>query len=166
MHRHDERKKIIVEEANALARGYFQVDLMPSTEQPQLRALMKDYLRTRPQLLPVAIGPRRLSTGNPSLLSDSRSTLEIRDQGHQLRMWIGRAALTLLSTLSELRSLTTSRKVLTSFHPSHDHYALSFDPFSSGLFFIGLSDLNAEKEKLAPHLPVSRVRGLYQLSDH
>ena len=116
MHRHDERKKIIVEEANALARGYFQVDLMPSAEQPQLRALMKDYLRTR-------LNSYRLRSDLDAYQLETLHSYQIQDQ-----LWKSvikatnsnvdrRAALTLLSTLSELRSLTTSRKILTSFHP-------------------------------------------------
>ena len=116
MHRHDERKKIIVEEANALARGYFQVDLMPSAEQPQLRALMKDYLRTR-------LNCYRLRSDLEAFQLETLRSYQIQDQ-----LWKSvikatnsnvdrRAALTLLSTLSELRSLTTSRKILTSFHP-------------------------------------------------
>lgn len=116
MHRHDERKKIIVEEANALARGYFQVDLMPSAEQPQLRALMKDYLRTR-------LNCYRLRSDQAAYQLETLHSYQIQDQ-----LWKSvikatnsnvdrRAALMILSTLSELRSLTTSRKVLASFHP-------------------------------------------------
>ena len=116
MHRHDERKKIIVEEANTLARGYFQVDLMPSAEQPQLRALMKDYLRTR-------LNCYRLRSDLAAYQQETLHSYQIQDQ-----LWKSvikatnsnvdrRAALTLLPTLSELRSLTTSRKILTSFHP-------------------------------------------------
>lgn len=116
MHRHDERKKIIVEEANALARGYFQVDLMPSAEQPQLRALMKDYLRAR-------LNCYRLRSDQAAYQLETLHSYQIQDQ-----LWKSvikatnsnvdrRAALMILSTLSELRSLTTSRKVLASFHP-------------------------------------------------
>ncbi len=116
MHRHDERKKIIVEEANALARGYFQVDLMPSAEQPQLRALMKDYLRAR-------LNCYRLRSDLAAYQLETLHSYQIQDQ-----LWKSvikgtnsnvdrRAALMILSTLSELRSLTTSRKVLASFHP-------------------------------------------------
>ena len=116
MHRHDERKKIIVEEANMLARGYFQVDLLPSTEQPQLRALMQEYLRTR-------LNCYRLRSDLAAYQQETLHSYQIQDQ-----LWKSvikatnsnvdrRAALTLLSTLSELRSLTTSRKILTSFHP-------------------------------------------------
>ena len=116
MHRHDERKKIIVEEANALARGYFQVDLMPSAEQPQLRALMKDYLRTR-------LNCYRLRSDLDAYQLETLHSYQIQDQLWQSVIKSSdykvdrRAALTLLSTLSELRSLTTSRKILTSFHP-------------------------------------------------
>ena len=116
MHRHDERKKIIVEEANMLARGYFQVDLLPSTEQPQLRALMQEYLRTR-------LNCYRLRSDLAAYQQETLHSYQIQDQ-----LWKSvikatnsnvdrRAAHTLLSTLSELRSLTTSRKILTSFHP-------------------------------------------------
>ena len=116
MHRHDERKKIIVEEANMLARGYFQVDLLPSTEQPQLRALMQEYLRTR-------LNCYRLRSDLAAYQQETLHSYQIQDQLWKSVIKVTnsnvdrRAALTLLSTLSELRSLTTSRKILTSFHP-------------------------------------------------
>jgi hypothetical protein len=116
MHRHDERRKIIVEEANTLARGYLQVDLMPSVDQPQLRTLMKDYLRSR-------LNCYRVRTDLAAYQLETLHSYQIQDQLWQFVVKSSdfkvdrRAALTLLSTLSELRSLTTSRKVLTSFHP-------------------------------------------------
>ena len=115
-HRHDERKKIIVEEANTLARGYFQVDLLPSTEQPQLRALMQEYLRTRLNCyrLRSDLAAYQLETLHSYQIQDQLWQSVIKSSDYKVDR---RAALTLLSTLSELRSLTTSRKILTSFHP-------------------------------------------------
>lgn len=116
MHRHDERRKIIVEEANTLSRGYLQVDLMPSADQPQLRTLMKDYLRTRLNCyrLRSDLAAYQLETLHSYQIQDQLWQSVIKSSDYKVDR---RAALTLLSTLSELRSLTTSRKVLTSFHP-------------------------------------------------
>jgi hypothetical protein len=99
-----------------LARGYLQVDLMPSADQSQLRTLMKDYLRTR-------LNCYRLRSNLAAYQLETLHSYQIQDQLWQSVIKSNdykvdrRAALTLLSTLSELRSLTTSRKILTNFHP-------------------------------------------------
>ena len=150
MHRHDERKKIIVEEANMLARGYFQVDLLPSTEQPQLRALMQEYLRTR-------LNCYRLRSDLAAYQQETLHSYQIQDQ-----LWKSvikatnsnvdrRAALTLLSTLSELRSLTTSRKILTSFHPPMIRMLFLLTLSLVASFLLGYQ-ISMLKKKSWPHI--------------
>jgi hypothetical protein len=45
--RFDDRRHLIVEEANDIGTAYLRVDLLPSTAQPQLRELMRRYVDTR-----------------------------------------------------------------------------------------------------------------------
>ena len=43
----DARRQLIVQEANAIASAYQRVDLLPSTEQPEVRRLFRQYLDER-----------------------------------------------------------------------------------------------------------------------
>ena len=43
----DARRQLIVNEANAIASAYMRVDLLPNTEQPEVRRLFRDYLDQR-----------------------------------------------------------------------------------------------------------------------
>jgi hypothetical protein len=43
----DARRQLIVNEANAIASAYARIDLLPNTEQPEVRRLFRDYLDQR-----------------------------------------------------------------------------------------------------------------------
>jgi hypothetical protein len=43
----DARRQLIVTEANAIASAYLRVDLLPNTEQPEVRRLFREYLDER-----------------------------------------------------------------------------------------------------------------------
>lgn len=45
--RYDERRKLIIEEANDIGTAYLRVDLLPISEQPALRDLFRQYVRAR-----------------------------------------------------------------------------------------------------------------------
>src|SRR6185436_12430539 len=45
--RFDERRHLIVEEANAIGTAYLRLDLLPAEEQPPLRDLFRSYLDSR-----------------------------------------------------------------------------------------------------------------------
>jgi hypothetical protein len=45
--RFDDRRHLIVEEANDIGTAYLRIDLLPSTAQPQLREMMRRYVDTR-----------------------------------------------------------------------------------------------------------------------
>lgn len=47
MSRLDERRNLVVEEANAIGTAYLRVDLLPNEDQPPLRGLFRDYLDAR-----------------------------------------------------------------------------------------------------------------------
>lgn len=114
--RHEERKKNIIEEANVAAQAYWQVDLMPSAARPQLREQIKDYIRSRLNCY--------------RLRSDPAAYQQELDRSHQIQDQLWHSAITasgsetarsdassILSSLNDLRSLTTSRKILAGFHP-------------------------------------------------
>jgi hypothetical protein len=116
MSRHEERKKNIIEEANIVAQAYWQVDLMPSAAQPQFREQIKDYIRSRLNCY--------------RLRSDATAYQHELDRSHQIQDQLWHSAVratgsetarsdasSILSSLNELGSLTTSRKILAAFHP-------------------------------------------------
>ena len=43
----DERRELIVKEANAVSTAYLRLDLLPAAEQPEMRHLFRVYLDTR-----------------------------------------------------------------------------------------------------------------------
>ncbi len=45
--RFDERRKLIIEEANAIGTAYLRLDLLPAAAQGELRARFRDYLDSR-----------------------------------------------------------------------------------------------------------------------
>jgi hypothetical protein len=47
MSRFEARRELIVREANAIGTAYLRIDMLPSNDQPQIRALFRDYLDAR-----------------------------------------------------------------------------------------------------------------------
>lgn len=45
--RYDERRKLIIEEANDIGTAYLRLDLLPGSDQPAMRDLFRQYTRTR-----------------------------------------------------------------------------------------------------------------------
>lgn len=113
---HYERRKVIIEEAIALAKAFRQVDLLPSSDQPRFRKQLKDYIQTR-------FNCHRLRSDPTAYQQELRHSYQIQDQLWQSAVkttgskMAGSNASALLSTLNELYDLTTSRKALTSLHP-------------------------------------------------
>jgi hypothetical protein len=48
--RFDERRMLIVDEANSISTAYLRVDLLPNDAQPEIRRYFRDYLETRIEL--------------------------------------------------------------------------------------------------------------------
>jgi ABC-type glycerol-3-phosphate transport system permease component len=47
MSRFDARRQLIVNEANTIGTAYLRIDLLPASDQPQIRALFREYLGAR-----------------------------------------------------------------------------------------------------------------------
>ena len=43
----DARRQLIVQEANAIGTAYLRLNLLPSTEQPEMRRLFREYVDAR-----------------------------------------------------------------------------------------------------------------------
>jgi hypothetical protein len=46
----DQRRELIVREANAIGTAYLRLDLLPASQQPEMRRLFREYLDTRLQV--------------------------------------------------------------------------------------------------------------------
>ena len=68
MSRFEARRELIVREANAIGTAYLRIDMLPSDEQPQIRALFRDYLDARLH------GIQLLQSGGPAGEEFARAT--------------------------------------------------------------------------------------------
>lgn len=78
--RFDERRVLIVEEANKISTVFFQADLLPIDSRPGFRALLKDYLAAR---IEVSHKSARIVHGQELL--DTKAIL--RSEGLQAQLW-------------------------------------------------------------------------------
>jgi hypothetical protein len=121
--RFDERRKLIIEEANAIGTAYLRIDLLPSAAQPDLRASFRTYLDARLAVYRVL----------PDLAA---SKVELaRATGLQQEIWakaIAAAAgsqaptMLLLPALNEMFDITTTRTMAAQIHPPLIIFALLF----------------------------------------
>ena len=68
MSRFEARRELIVREANAIGTAYLRIDMLPSDDQPQIRALFRDYLDARLH------GIQLLQSGGPAGEEFARAT--------------------------------------------------------------------------------------------
>jgi len=122
--RFDERRKLIIEEANAIGTAYLRIDLLPSAAQPDLRASFRTYLDARLAVY------RALPD-----LAASKAELA-RATGLQQEIWakaIAAAAESqaptmqlLLPALNEMFDITTTRTMAAQIHPPYIIFGLLF----------------------------------------
>ena len=115
MSRFEQRRTLIVEEANSIGTAYLRIDLLPQDVQPGMRNLFRRYLDSRLEAY------RHIPD-----LDAARTEL---DRGNQLQQQIwshavdhckGQStpcAMLLLPALNAMIDITTSRTMLAQFHP-------------------------------------------------
>jgi hypothetical protein len=114
--RFDDRRQLIVEEANDIGTAYLRIDLLPSPAQPPLRELFRRYLDSRLEVY------RRLPD-----MAAAKAELA-RSQGLQNEIWSNAVAacrdsgsssahMLLLPALNPMFDITTTRTEATRFHP-------------------------------------------------
>jgi hypothetical protein len=121
--RFDERRKLIIEEANAIGTAYLRLDLLPAAAQPELRARFRTYLDARLAVYRVL----------PDLAA---SKVELaRAAGLQQEIWAKAVAaaagsqaptMLLLPALNEMFDITTTRTMVAQIHPPLIIFALLF----------------------------------------
>jgi hypothetical protein len=121
--RFDDRRHLIVEEANDIGTAYLRVDLLPSTAQPQLREMMRRYVDTRIETYRVL----------PDL--DAAMSLIAKANDMQRGIWNHavaatqdqsnpQAAMILLPALNAMFDITNTRFWVTQLHPPMLIFAL------------------------------------------
>jgi len=113
--RFEDRRQLIVEEANYIGTAYLRIDLLPQEAQPEMRNLFRSYLDSRLQVY--------------RYIPDLKAAKTELDRGAQLqrRIWYhainhckGQPAscmMLLLPALNSMIDITTTRTMMSQFHP-------------------------------------------------
>ncbi len=115
--RFDERRDLIVEEANDIGTAWLRLDLLPPEAQPDLRRLMRDYTQARLQIykmlpdLEAAREQLQKSQGLQGQIWDAAVTAS-REPGQSTA-----AAMLLLPALNAMFDITTTRTMAMMKHP-------------------------------------------------
>jgi hypothetical protein len=104
----DEKRRLIVQEANAIGTAYLRIDLLDSSDQPELRQLFRSYLEARLRVYDtVDAGENPEQAMAQTLQLQSR----IWDRGVQSRSWGGMqiAGALVVTAFNEMIDVTTAR---------------------------------------------------------
>jgi hypothetical protein len=111
--RFDDRRKLIVEEANAIGTAYLRIDLLPAAVQPEMRDAIRRYVDTRlatyravPDMDKVKL---ELERGN-ALQQEIWKKAVAASVGSQAMMLV-------LPALNEMIDITTTRTTAVQMHP-------------------------------------------------
>ena len=113
--RFDERRKLIVEEANCIGTAFLRIDLLPPEAQPEMRNLFGSYLDSR------LAAYRHIPD-----LKAAKTELELGNQlqqqiwSHAVNHCNGQptpCAMLLLPALNSMIDITTTRTMMSQFHP-------------------------------------------------
>ena len=116
LQRFDDRRHLVVEEANAIGTAWYRIDLLSPTRQAEMRDLFRQYMDTRIQTY--------------ANVTDAGATNASLAKGEQLQRQIWGVAIAgadetgkvasytvLLPALNEMFDITTTRVAVTQMHP-------------------------------------------------
>lgn len=112
--RFDERRKLIVEEANAIGTAYLRLDLLPSAAQADLRESFRRYLDAR---LAVYRAVPDLAKVKAELARAAGLQQEIWTKSLAATSGVQPATMLLLPALNEMFDITTTRTMAGQMHP-------------------------------------------------
>ena len=110
--RFEQRRVLIVEEANAIGTAWLRVDLLPEGAQPEMRTRFRSYLDSR-----LAVYQEFAETGTTDALARSNAVqLELWKAGVAASAGLPQATMLLLPAMNQMIDLTSTRTMATRFH--------------------------------------------------
>jgi len=135
--RFDERRNLIVEEANDIGTAWLRVDLLPASAQPAMRDLFRRYLDSR------LVVYRKMPDLDAAQAELDRSN-ELQGQIWRHAVAAGRmdgaapsAPMLLLPALNQMFDITTTRTMATRMHPPVAIFAMLFALALAGALLAG-----------------------------
>ena len=120
--RFEERRELIVEEANEIGTSYLRIDVLPLEAQPAMRDLFRSYVDSR---LEVYRHIPDLEAAKSEL--DRSSKLQIQIWNYAVKSCAGQpnyCMTLLLPSLNNMIDITTTRTMMSQFHPPMIVYIL------------------------------------------
>jgi hypothetical protein len=121
--RFDDRRNLIVDEANAVGTAYLRIDLLPAAAQGEMRNLFRRYLDAR---LAVYRALPDLEAAREHLASSNRIQQEIWVRAVAESADLQSARMLLLPALNEMFDITTKRTMAAQAHPPDVVFGLLF----------------------------------------
>ncbi|MGZ8274362.1 MAG: bestrophin-like domain [Burkholderiaceae bacterium] len=121
--RFEERRNLIVDEANAIGTAYLRIDLLPAAGQGEMRERFRRYLDAR---LAVYRALPDLEAASVHLESANRIQKEIWERGVIASADSQSARMLLLPALNEMFDITTKRTMAAQAHPPTVVFGLLF----------------------------------------
>jgi phosphotransferase system glucose/maltose/N-acetylglucosamine-specific IIC component len=121
--RFEDRRNLIVDEANAVGTAYLRIDLLPAAAQGEMRDRFRRYLDAR---LAVYRALPDLQAANEHLASSNRIQQEIWARGVAESADSQSARMLLLPALNEMFDITTKRTMAAQSHPPNVVFGLLF----------------------------------------
>lgn len=112
-----DRRELVTEEANMIGTAYLRIDVLPEDAQPELRALMKQYvehrLLTYSDVSDMALTKQRLADGEAlqKQIWQKAVAAVMRPDGKSQQ------AMLMLPALNQMIDITTTRLMATRIHP-------------------------------------------------
>lgn len=166
LQRFDERRHLVVEEANDIGTAWYRIDLLPPARQAGMRDLFRQYMDARIQTY--------------SNVTDPEATSASLAKGEQLQRQIWAAAVAgadeagkvapysvLLPALNEMFDITTTRVAVTQMHPPAVVYAMILVLASVGSVFSGYGLGGAQQRSWVHRLafPLATAAALFVIVD-
>jgi hypothetical protein len=121
--RFDDRRKLIVDEANAIGTAYLRIDLLPAAGQGELRERFRQYLDAR---LAVYRALPDFDAVEAELTRANRLQQEIWSRAVTLSSGSQPAAMLLLPALNDMFDIASTRTAAAKMHPPPVVFALLF----------------------------------------
>lgn len=121
--RFDQRRTLVVEEANAIGTAWLRIDLLPADRQPELRDLFRKYVDAR-------IDTYRRVPDMPAVEHANATAMSLQRQIWSASVAAARASgetapfTVYVASLNPMIDITTTRTAVTRFHPPATVYVM------------------------------------------